>query len=757
MCIGLKIINFYMNKLYIIMLLCFWTVSLQAQDPTPINEVQEYAAENPSEDDPDVNNLVIWNTDFTVEGLVLNGDELGAIRYVQDNTGAIGVYDGSTLSDVDRGDVIRARGALVAFAGLLEISGIDEDDLTIVSTGNELPTPLSVDAAGFNTTNESRLVTMENVTFEEGGTFQSSSSNYNVTFPSGETVQIRVNASTNIAGTTIPSEQVSITGIMSRFNSTFQLLPRDLNDFEFEGNPPVISSAVTQSNLSKTGFTVNWETISEGTTTLTYGLTEDLELGQVTVDGSNTSHSVDLEGLEPGSIYYVQVESVGSTGDPSASAIQVMGTVSESSGDIEVYFNSPVATSYATFEEPNVYDDDMADKLIEYIESAEETIDIAIYNIDDANDLIFALNAANAQGVDVRLITDGDAINNNNWEVIQVPKVKSPTGFGYGLMHNKFIIIDAEADDPNQPMLLTGSMNMTNAQVTTDDNNIMSIQDQTLARAYQLEFNEMWSGNFGPDKKVNTPREFLIGDRPVELYFSPTDGCNTAITRTIGGANVEILWALFVWTREEYAYAIENAIANGVFAAGVVDAVDVNGQDIVDILGDDLGDNFAIDEGGDIMHHKYLLVDPRAENSGPTVATGSFNYSNNALFSSDENLIVIEDANIANQFFQDWAQRFENAGGDLNGLGSAIQSLDDQTNIAVYPNPVTDYIDFFLDNKEVLDIQIDIFDLQGKNWMTRNFKSLSNTGSYRVDVSDLPAGTYVFRANNASQTIIIQH
>jgi len=739
------------------MLLCFGTIGLQAQDPTPINEVQEYASENPSQDDPDINNLVLWNTDFTVEGLVLNGDELGAIRYIQDNTGAIGVYDGSTLSDVDRGDVIQARGALVAFAGLLEISGIDEDDLTIVSTGNDLPTPLNLAASDFAAVNESRLVTIENVTFEEGGTFQSSSSNYTVAFPSGETVQLRVNASTNIAGSTIPSEQVSITGILSRFNSTFQLLPRDLADFEFEGNPPVISSAVTQSNLGKNGFTVNWGTVAEGTTTLTYGLTEALELGELVVDGMTTNHSVSLDGLDPGQIYYVQVESVGATGDPSASSVQVMGTVSESTGNVEVYFNSPVATSYATFEEPNVYDDDMADKIIDYIESAEETLDIAIYNIDDANGIILALNAANAQGVDVRLITDGSAISNNNWDVIQVPKMQSPTGFGFGLMHNKFIVIDAESSDPNKPTILTGSMNMTNAQVTTDDNNIMSIQDQTLARAYQLEFDEMWSGKFGPDKTVNTPRNFLIDNRKVELYFSPTDGCNTAVTRAIGNANVEILWALFVWTREEYAYAIENAVANGVFAAGVVENVDVNGQDIVDILGPIIGDNFAIDPGGDIMHNKYLLVDPRAPESGPTVATGSFNYSNNALFSSDENLIVIEDANIANQFFQDWAQRFENAGGDLNGIGSAIQSLDDKTNIAVFPNPTSDYLDFFLDNKEVFDIQMDIFDLQGKNCLSRSFESLNNTGSYRVDVSSLPAGTYVFRVNNSSQTIIIEH
>lgn len=98
-------------------------------------------------------------------------------------------------------------------------------------------------------------------------------------------------------------------------------------------------------------------------------------------------------------------------------------------------------------------------------------------------------------------------------------KKLSPTGIDYGIMHNKFVIMDVDAPDPDKVYLWTGSMNFTNQQVTNDANNVIIFQDQSLAKAYQLEFNEMWSGLFGPDKLNNTPKEFNIGGSRVELFL----------------------------------------------------------------------------------------------------------------------------------------------------------------------------------------------------------------------------------------------
>ena len=80
-------------------------------------------------------------------------------------------------------------------------------------------------------------------------------------------------------------------------------------------------------------------------------------------------------------------------------------------------------------------------------------------------------------------------------------------------MHNKFIIGDA--DHVESAFVLTGSTNFTTGNFESDLNNIIVLEDQSLARAYELEFEEMWgaegmmpdaaNAKFGADKTWNTP------------------------------------------------------------------------------------------------------------------------------------------------------------------------------------------------------------------------------------------------------------
>ena len=61
----------------------------------------------------------------TVTGIVTNGDELGPIRYIEDGTAGVAIYDLSTnnyLNGAMRGDSITISGDLVDYNGLLEIN-----------------------------------------------------------------------------------------------------------------------------------------------------------------------------------------------------------------------------------------------------------------------------------------------------------------------------------------------------------------------------------------------------------------------------------------------------------------------------------------------------------------------------------------------------------------------------------------------------------------------------------------------------------
>ena len=95
-------------------------------------------------------------------------------------------------------------------------------------------------------------------------------------------------------------------------------------------------------------------------------------------------------------------------------------------------------------------------------------------------------------------------------------------------MHNKFIVIDADVADST--WVLSGSTNWTSEQIFNDPNHIIMVQDQSVARTYELEFNEMWGSDgdepdaanakFGSDKSNNTPHQFIVNGNQFEVYFS---------------------------------------------------------------------------------------------------------------------------------------------------------------------------------------------------------------------------------------------
>ncbi len=282
----------------------------------------------------------------TVKGIVTNGSEFGnSIRYIQDATAGIAVFNPAVGAATQAGDSLLVTGQLVYYNNLLEITG---GTFTVINTGNPLPAPaILTPSVGFADMYEGQLVSFDNVSFSSTGNFGTSSANYNLT-DGTNTYQVRINGASNIAGTPIPSGIINITGIMSQFSANdpatgFQLLPRSLADFDFLGNPPVFTTTLQASNLTTNSLTVGFETQNPGTTVLAWGTSPtDLTLGSINDATLTTSHSANLTGLQAGTIYYIQSTTVSATGDVSVSAVQPVATVSLSSGAIKVYFNRQV-------------------------------------------------------------------------------------------------------------------------------------------------------------------------------------------------------------------------------------------------------------------------------------------------------------------------------------------------------------------------------------------------------------------------------
>lgn len=619
-------------------------------------------------------------TVVTVKGIATNGSELGIIRYFQDNTAGIAAY-GSALGVVNRGDSITVTGTLKNYNQLLELDPVTS--VIVRSTGNPLPAPFVLTPAQITETYEARLVKVNNASFKDaGGIFVQKKYEFTA---NGETGFIYVKTGQNIVGQPIPNGIVNITAVCSQFDYSspiagYQILPRDTNDIQMTSSI-YLTGTLTNTLFTKTNLDFSWTTNITGTTEMFYGTSSETVIANIaTGTGGSTSHSISLTGLSAGEIIWVQAFSVIGS-DTAYSAISSFATISNSSGDMKVYFNTPVDHFYSKGVDAIYLQNAIDDTLISYINRAKATIDFTIYNFNNQgiSNISNALKAAANRGVRVRVIGCGTTANLGIDELVgsAVHLLIGPDDtHRLGIMHNKFIVFDAYSASQNDPLVWTGSTNFTDGQINLDANNVIIIQDQSLARSYQIEFEEMWGSTenianpvkarFGSTKKNNTPHEFKINGKRVECYFSPTDGVNSTIVNVINTADNDLSIATMVITRTDMANAIVARNSAGAAVNVIVNNVgaDAGSLAVNTTLTTSLGTHYTLDEvSSGILHHKYMIVDQNAPASDPMVLTGSHNWSANADNENDENTLVVHDATIANVYYQNFVPRFvENLG-----------------------------------------------------------------------------------------------
>lgn len=611
----------------------------------------------------------------TVKGIVTNGPELGPIRYLQDNTAGIPAY-GTLVNSVKLGDSVTITGSLKNYNQLLEIDTLTS--VVVRSSGNTLPAPIILTPSQLNETYESRLLRLNNVLFTDaGGIF--AQKKYQFTSLNGESGYIYVKSTqTDIVGKPIPSGMVSLTGLLSQFDFTsptagYQLLPRTAADIH-QTSSIYLTSTLSNTHFSKTDLDFSWVTNIAGTTEMFYGFSaETVKSNQVSGTAIATTHAASITGVEPGQVIWVQAFSVSGT-DTAFSAITPFTTISNSTGNIKVYFNTPVDLTVSTGVNAIYLPSTIDDTLISYINRAKYSIDLTMYNFNNQgiSNVSNALKAAASRGVTVRVIGCGttanlgiDELAGSAVNVLIGPASPPRTG----IMHNKFILFDTESTNPNDPLVWTGSTNLTDGQINLDANNVIILQDQSLARAYKIEFEEMWGSNtatsdankarFGFNKKNNTPHEFVINGKRVESYFSPTDGINAKIVQNIGSANSDLSIATMLITRTEIADAIAARKTAGAAVNVITDAQGSNATAVTTTLTAALGTHLTYDNvTNGIMHNKYMIVDQSNPASDPLVLTGSHNWSAAADGDNDENTLIIHDATIANIYYQNFVKRF---------------------------------------------------------------------------------------------------
>lgn len=689
-------------------------------------------------------------TVVTIRGIALNGAELGtAIRYVQDSTGALpAFYSATTLptfSTVRRWDSVEVTGTIKEYSGLLELDPITA--FRIINSGNTPVTPLSITPAEMAEVNEAKLVKLSNGIFTGAGTptFVGNTT-YKLTI-GFTTVDVRIATGSAMVGKTIPSVPINLTGLCSQFSAAYQLLPRDSADIEYQSI--AITSPVKVDALTSTGFSLNWETNIAGSTEVQFGTTTALGTTQ-TVSGDVKSHTITIANQTASKLLYVRTFSR-NAGKTDSSKIFPVIMASASTGETRVYFNHAVDTTVKIGNNKALATTGSRceSEITSYINNAKSTIDVAMYN-NSSTAIVGALKSAAARGVRVRYVTDNSTLNSVLADTTSLgfKIIKKPTT---DLMHNKFMIIDA--DSVNTSWVMSGAMNWSLGQIYTDYNNAIFIQDKSLALVYRMEFEEMWGSStatpnttlakFGADKKDNTPKQVKLAGKLCEVYFSPSDETALAIINAVNTADVDLQISLLIFTYFDLGTAVNNAKRRGVDVRGLMNQDTAGASSQINFLQRN-GNNIKLFRAGGtstIYHHKVAIIDakPAGANSDPMVVTGSHNWTVSADTRNDENTLILHDPSVANIYLQEFEARWKE-----QGVGTK-EVAPEGFEATIFPNPTSEILNIHIKNETLRDISVTILNTNGQPIESVIYRNQQGEMTKTIPLSDLPSGVYFAR------------
>lgn len=292
--------------------------------------------------------------------------------------------------------------------------------------------------------------------------------------------------------------------------------------------------------------------------------------------------------------------------------------------------------------------------IIADFERAQKTIDVAVFDL-RLPSFTDALVRAKERGVDVRVLVDYDA-NQDGKEFTdavakldraKIPVVKDDRG---ALMHNKFAVIDGR-------LLWTGSMNFTPNDTYRNNNNMLRVETPALIENYAHIFERLFTIRAleVPSKQIPNPRIALADNVMIENYFSPTGGAQQAIINRIQAAKKNIRITAFSFTDDPMAQLLIAKDNQGVNVQAVFETRNNTGLGAEYSKLKSAGIDILEDGNCYILHSKLMIIDDK------TVITGSYNFTDAANKTNDENLLIIDDPVLAGSYIEEFNRIYNQA------------------------------------------------------------------------------------------------
>ena len=304
--------------------------------------------------------------------------------------------------------------------------------------------------------------------------------------------------------------------------------------------------------------------------------------------------------------------------------------------EIEVYFNDPYK---------NPKDRTIQNMILDDIKGAKKTVDLATYNYTDTKTAQALIDAVH-RGVKVRLVVDEDNYNKRVVDDLRDGGVKVISAQSSGLMHAKYIIIDGK-------IVISGSANMTLSSFSSDNNFMVRLESEEAAKIFTDEFEEMYLdlifGEESPRSKAASSIKLSDGTT-IYVRFSPDDGIDDMIEKLIAAANDSVYMLAYSFASRDIAERLQAADKDGLDVIVICE----DGKAYTDGGGQcgplaEAGVQVYVDGYKDtLMHEKVIILDDSV------VIAGSYNFTRSADKRNDEQVLVIQNKEIADLFLAEF-------------------------------------------------------------------------------------------------------
>ena len=320
------------------------------------------------------------------------------------------------------------------------------------------------------------------------------------------------------------------------------------------------------------------------------------------------------------------------------------------------------------------------------IDNAEYSIDFALYGFNNQPEIYNALINAKKRGVKIRWISNYDYNKNKYYPDIEKLKLKlndyktnksSDGKYKYGLMHNKFFIFDNKK-------VYTGSANITSTDLSGFNANYsILINSPEIAEIYQNEFNQMYGGNFGINKKLipDDIKPVKIDNIMIRIIFSPqSKAVDNYIIPLINDARDYIYIPMFFITQKNILSALINAKTRGVDIKVINDATNSHNKYSIHKILRENKIKVKTENYAGKMHMKSMIIDDKIS------LIGSMNFTSSGNTRNDENTVIIYNKEITeymkSTFLYIWNkipdkyETFDPRAESIESIGSCYDGID---------------------------------------------------------------------------------